>query len=139
MDAGSPGREASLRVTIGWAAAALGTVSGLLLMAVAGFLGTTLLWLADRIGWATGETGTWIVLPASLLGSEFLGGYVAGRLGRPTAAGLNGSLAALGLFAVIASLSLVSGSPAGPLPLAVFALVAAALGFWGGTRGRRQP
>lgn len=127
-----------MRVSIGWAAAALGAVAGLLLIAVAGFLGTTLLWLADRMGWVTGEIGTWIVLSLSLLASEFVGGYVAGRLGRPAVSGLNGSLAALGLFAVIASLSLVSGSPAGPLPLVLFAAVAAALGFWGGALGGRQ-
>ena len=126
-----------MRVSIGWAAAALGTVAGLLLMAVTGFLGTTLLWLADSVGWATGEMGTWIVLSLSLLASEFIGGYVAGRLGTPTASGLNGSLAALGLFGVIASLSLVSGSPAGPLPLVLFAVIAAALGFWGGVSGGR--
>ena len=127
-----------MRASIGWAAAVLGAVAGLLLMAVAGFLGTTLLWLAGRIGWVTGEMGTWVVLSLSLLGSEFTGGYVAGRLGRQTASGLNGSLAALGLFAVIASLSLVSGSPAGPLSLALLTVVAAALGFWGGALGGRQ-
>jgi len=127
-----------LRTSIGWAAAALGAVAGLLLMAVAGFLGTTLLWLGERMGWSTGQTGTWAVLSISLLASEFMGGYVAGRLGRAPASAVNGSLAALGLFAVVASLSLVSGSPAGPLPLVVFAVVAAALGFWGGALGGRQ-
>ena len=127
-----------LRVSIGWAASALGAVAGLLLMAVAGFLGTTLIWLANRIGWTTGDMSTWIVLSLSLLVSQFVGGYVAGRLGTPASSGLNGSLAALGLFVVIASLSLLSGSPAGPLPLAVFAGVAATLGFWGGALGGRQ-
>ena len=132
-------KEEGLLASIGWAAAMLGAVAGLLLMAVAGFLGTTLLWVANRMGWVTGEMGTWIVLSVSLLASQFASGYVAGRLGRPAASGLNGSLAALGLYAVIASLSLLSGSPAGPLPLALFALVAATLGFWGGTLGGRQP
>ena len=130
--------EGRLQASIGWAAAALGTVAGLLLMAVAGFVGTSLLWLGDRLGWATGEVGTWVVLSLSLLTSEFMGGYVAGRLGRPATSGLNGSLAALGLFAVIASLSLVSGSPAGPLPLVLFSVLAAALGFWGGALGARR-
>lgn len=128
-----------MRASIGWASAALGTVAGLLLMAVAGFLGSSLLWLANRMGWVTSEIGTWIVLSLSLLASQFASGYVAGRLGRSAASGLNGSLAALGLYAVIASLSLLSGSPAGPLPLALFAAVAAALGFWGGALGGRQP
>jgi len=86
-----------LRTSIGWASAALGTVAGLLLMAVAGFLGSSLLWLADRMGWVTGEIGTWIVLSLSLLASQFASGYVAGRLGRSGASGLHGSLAALGL------------------------------------------
>ena len=127
-----------MHVSIGWAAAAIGAVAGLLLMAVAGFLGTSLLWLGERSGLVTGETGVWVVLSLSLLSSEFMGGYVAGRLGRPAASTLNGSVAALGLFAVIASLSLVSGSPVGPLTLALFAGVAAALGFGGGALGGRR-
>ena len=126
-----------MRASFGWAPIALGAVAGLLLMVVAGSFGTALLWLGARMGWETGETAIWIVLTLSLLVGEFAAGYVAGRLGAPMASGFNGSLAALGLFAVFASLSLVSGSPAGPLTLAGFALVAAIIGHLAGAFGGR--
>ena len=115
----------------------MGAVAGLLFMVVAGFFGTALLWLGGRMGLEAGEIGTWAVLSLSLLAGEFVGGYVGGRLGGPTVAGLHGSLAALGLYAVFASLSLVSGSPAGILTLVVFGVVAAAVGYGGGAVGGR--
>ena len=126
-----------MRAPVRWGTVGFGVVAGLLLMAVAGFLGTTLLWLGGRIGLETGEMGTWIVLSLSLLTGEFVGGYVGGRLG-PTAAGLHGSLAGLGLYTVFASLSLISGSPAGIPTLVLFGIVAAALGSGGGALGGRS-
>ena len=116
----------------------MGAVAGLLLMVVAGFLGTALLWLGDRLGLATGRTATLLVLSLSLLAGEFVGGYVAGRLAGPTVAGLHGSLAALGAYTVFASLSLLSGSPAGVPTLVVFGVVAAVIGYGGGTLGQRS-
>ncbi len=127
-----------LRGAIGWAAVALGAVAGLLLMVVAGFLGSTLLWLGSRTGWESTETANWTVLSVALLAGELTAGYVAGRLGKPAASRFNGSLASLGLFTVFASLSLASGSPAGTLTLVIFAAVAAALGSWGGVLGARS-
>ena len=126
-----------MRAPVSWGTIGLGAVAGLLFMVVAGLFGTALLWLGSRIGLETGEMGTWIVLSVSLLAGEFVGGYVGGRLG-PTVAALHGSLAALGLYAVFASLSLVSGSPAGILTLVVFGIVAAALGWGGGALGGRS-
>ena len=120
-----------------WGPVGLGTVAGLLVMAVAGFAGTTGLSLLDGIGWAPGETATWAVLSLSLISGELMGGYVAGRLAGKPAPGLPGSLAALGLYAVVASLSLVWGSTVGILTLVLFALVAAAIGYLGGMMGGR--
>ena len=127
-----------MRAPIGWGGVGLGAVAGLLVMVVAGFFGNALLWLGARIGLAIGQTGTWIVLSLSVPAGEFVGGYVAGRLARRTVAGLQGSLAALGVYALFASLSLVSGSPAGILTLVVFASVAAAIGYGGGVVGGRS-
>ena len=121
-----------------WGTVGLGAVAGLLLMVVAGFLGTALLWLGGRLGLATGRTATLLVLSLSLLAGEFVGGYVAGRLAGPTVAGLHGSLAALGAYTVFASLSLLSGSPAGVPTLVVFGVVAAVIGYGGGTLGQRS-
>ena len=130
-------KELPSRTPVRWGPVGLGTVSGLLVMAVAGFLGTTVLSLLSRAGFATGETATWAVLSLSLVGGELVGGYVAGRLAGKPLPGLPGSLAGLGLYAVVASLSLVWGSPAGYLTLVVFALVAAAIGYLGGALGGR--
>ena len=130
-------KERPLRTPVRWGPAGLGTVSGLLVMAVAGFLGTTLLSLLGQLGLATGETATWAVLALSLVAGELVGGYVAGRLAGKPVPGLPGSLAGLGLFAVVASLSLIWGSPAGIMTLAVFALVAVAIGYVGGSLGGR--
>ena len=127
-----------MRGSFGWASVTVGAVAGLLLMVVAGLLGTFLLWLAERIGWDSGDPAGWAVLSLALLVGEFTGGYVAGRLGKPAFARLNGSLAALGLYAVFATLSLVSGSPASPLTLVMFAVVAAALGLGGGIVGGKK-
>ena len=127
-----------MRASISWGTVGLGAVAGLLFMVVAGVFGTTLLWLGRRMGLEAGATGTWIVLALSLLAGEFVGGYVAGRLGGPAVFGLPGSLAGLGVYAVFASLSLVSGSPAAILTLVVFAAIAAAVGYGGGTTGGRS-
>ncbi|MCY4370231.1 MAG: hypothetical protein OXF41_12650 [bacterium] len=128
-------KEPPLRTPVRWGPVGLGTVSGLLVMAVAGFAGTTVLSLLGQLGVATGETADWAVLSLSLIGGELVGGYVAGRLAGKPMPGLPGSLASLGLYAVVASLSLVRGSPAGILTLVVFALAAAAIGYAGGALG----
>ena len=125
------------RTPVRWGPIGLGTVAGLLVMAVAGFLGTSVLSLLGRLGSVAGETATWAVLSVSLIAGEFVGGYVAGRLAGKPLPGLPGSLAALGLYAVVASLSLVSGSPAGTVTLVMFALLAAAVGLGGGALGGR--
>lgn len=130
-------KEVPLRTPIRWGPVGLGTVAGLLVMAVAGFFGTTALSLLGPLGLEPGEAAAWAVLSLSLIAGELVGGYVAGRLAGKPLPGLPGSLAALGLYVVVASLSLVSGSPAGIPTLVVFALVAAAIGYAGGALGGR--
>ena len=127
-----------MRAPVRWGTVGLGAVSGLLFMVVAGFFGTALLWLGELIGLKSGEIGTWTVQALSLLAGQSVGGYVGGRLSGPIASGLQGSLAALGLYAVVASLSLVFGSPAGIPTLVLFGIVAAAIGYGGGTVGGRS-
>lgn len=131
-------KKSPFRRPVRWGPVGLGTVAGLLVMAVAGFLGTTVLSLLSRFGSSPAETATWAVLSLSLIAGEFGGGYVAGRLAGKPAPGLPGSLAALGLYAVIASLSLSGGSPAGIPTLALFALIAMAVGYGGGAFGGRR-
>ncbi len=106
-------------------------------MAVAGFLGTTALSLLSRSGMTVSAPATWAVLSLSLIAGEFGGGYVAGRLAGKPAPGLPGSLAALGLYTVVASLSLIWGSPASVPTLLLFALMASAIGYGGGALGGR--
>ena len=127
-----------MRAPVRWGSVGLGAVSGLLFMVVAGLLGTALLWLGGLIGLETGEVGTWTVQALTLLAGEFVGGYVGGRLSGRNLSGLHGSLAALGLYVVFASLSLVSGSPAGVLTLVVFGMAASAVGYGGGVIGGRS-
>ncbi len=134
---GTQMKQTSSRLPVRWGPVGLGTVAGLLIMAVAGFLGTTALQLLGRIGMTVGASATWAALSFSLIAGEFGGGYVAGRLARKPAPGLPGALAALGLYAVVASLSLIWGSPASVVTLALFALMASAIGYGGGALGGR--
>lgn len=130
--------EIRLLVTeVRWGAVGLGTVAGLLLMLVAGLVGTLSLSLLARVGLATGETVVWAVLSLSVILGEFAGGYVAGRLAAEAPAGFQGSLAALGVYGVFATVSLFGGSPAGIMTLVVFSLLAAVIGFAGGALGGR--
>ncbi len=131
-----------MRKPVNWAAVGLGAVFGLLAMAAAGLLGGAVLRLADWIYPAAGESGAWeagawAVQALPLLGGQLVGGYVGGRLGASSDPGWHGSLAALGLYAVFAALSLVSGSPAGPSTLLLFGAAAAAVGYGGGVLGGR--
>ena len=118
-------------------AVGLGAVAGLLSMVFAGLVGLAVLWLGARSGIDTGHTVTWAVLAVALFGGEHVAGYVAGRLVPPFFARMHGTVAALTVYAVVASFSLVAGSPAGPLTLAGFALVAAIIGHFAGALGGR--
>ena len=118
-------------------AVGLGAVAGLLSMVFAGLIGLAVLWVGARFGIDTGETITWAVLAVALFGGEHVAGYVAGRLVPPFFARMHGALAALAVYAVVASFSLVAGSPAGPLTLAGFALVATIIGHFAGAFGGR--
>ncbi len=124
--------------SINLVAAGLGAVAGLLSMVFAGLVGLAILWLGARAGIGTGDTITWAVLAVALFGGEFVAGYVAGRLVPPFFARMHGAVAALAVYAVVASFSLVAGSPASPLTLAGFALVAAIIGHLAGAFGGRS-
>lgn len=124
--------------SINLVAAGLGAVAGLLSMVFAGLVGLAILWLGARAGIGTGDTTTWAVLAVALFGGEFVAGYVAGRLVPPFFARMHGAVAALAVYAVVASFSLVAGSPASPLTLAGFALVAAIIGHLAGAFGGRS-
>lgn len=121
---------------IGWAAVALGAVAGLLAMAMIALAASGSLWLAGRAGLPVEGGGAWGVLLA-LVAGEVVAGYVAGRLGRPSVGGLHGSLAALGLYTVVTSMSLIAGSPAGVPTLVVFATLSMAIGYGAGALGVR--
>ena len=121
---------------IGWAAVALGAVAGMLAMAMIGLAASGSLWLAGRAGLQVEGAGIWSVLLA-LVAGEVVAGYVGGRLGRPSVGGLHGSLAALGLYTVVTSMSLIAGSPAGVPTLVVFATLSMAIGYGAGVRGAR--
>ena len=123
--------------SINFVAAGLGAVAGLLSMVFAGLVGLAILWLGARAGIDTGDIVTWAVLALALFGGEFVAGYVAGRLVPPFFAHMHGAVAALVVYAVVASFSLVAGSPASPLTLAGFALVAAIIGHLAGAFGGR--
>ncbi|MDE0137373.1 MAG: hypothetical protein OXM57_04690 [bacterium] len=123
--------------SINLVAVGLGAVAGLLSMVFAGLIGLAVLWLGDRAGIETGDTITWVILAVALFGGEHVAGYVAGRLVPPFFARMHGAVAALTVYAVVASFSLVAGSPAGPLTLAGFALVAAVIGHVAGAFGGR--
>jgi hypothetical protein len=126
--------------SINLVAVGLGAVAGLLSMVFAGLVGLAILWLGARAGIDSGDTITWAVLAVALFGGEFVAGYVAGRLVPPFFARMHGAVAALAVYAVVASFSLVAGSPASPLTLAGFALVAAIIGHLAGALGgRSQP
>ena len=118
-------------------AVGLGAVAGLLSMVFAGLIGLGILWLGARAGIDSADTVTWVVLALALFGGEHVAGYVAGRLVPPFFARMHGAVAALAVYAVVASFSLVAGSPAGPLTLAGFALVAAIIGHVAGAFGGR--
>ena len=124
--------------SINLVAAGLGAVAGLLSMVFAGLVGLAILWLGARAGIDTGDTITWAVLAVALFGGEFVAGYVAGRLVPPFFARMHGAVAGLTVYAVVASFSLVAGSPASPLTLAGFALVAAIIGHLAGALGGRS-
>ena len=119
-------------------AVGLGAVAGLLSMVFAGLIGLAVLWLGARAGIDTGDTITWAVLAVALFGGEHVAGYVAGRLVPPFFARMHGAVAALTVYAVVATFSLVAGSPAGPLTLGGFALVAAIIGHVAGAFGGRH-
>ncbi len=119
-------------------AVGLGAVAGLLSMVFAGLIGLAVLWLGARAGIETGDTVTWAVLAIAMFGGEHVAGYVAGRLVPPFFARMHGAVAALVVYAVVASFSLVTGSPAGTLTLAGFALVAAIIGHLAGAFGSRS-
>ncbi|MDE0708876.1 MAG: hypothetical protein OXH89_00420 [bacterium] len=119
-------------------AVGLGAVAGLLSMVFAGLIGLAVLWLGARAGIDTGDTITWAVLAVALFGGEHVAGYVAGRLVPPFFARMHGAVAALTVYAVVATFSLVAGSPAGPLTLGGFALVAAVIGHVAGAVGGRH-
>ena len=119
-------------------AAGLGAVAGLLSMVFAGLIGLGILWLGARAGIDSGDTVTWVVLALALFGGEHVAGYVAGRLVPPFFARMHGAVAALAVYAVVAAFSLLAGSPAGPLTLAGFALVAAIIGHFAGAWGGRE-
>lgn len=119
-------------------AVGLGAVAGLISMVFAGLIGLAVLWLGARAGIDTGDTITWAVLAVALFGGEHVAGYVAGRLVPAFFARMHGAVAALTVYAVVASFSLVAGSPASPLTLGAFALVAAIIGHVGGAFGGRR-
>ncbi|MDE0369532.1 MAG: hypothetical protein OXK16_15060 [bacterium] len=123
--------------SINLVAVGLGAVAGLLSMVFAGLIGLAVLWLGARFGIDTGQTVTWAVLALALFGGEHVAGYVAGRLVPPFFARMHGAVAALAVYAVVAAFSLVAGSPASPLTLAGFALVAAIIGHVAGAFGGR--
>lgn len=123
--------------SINLVAVGLGAVAGLLSMVFAGLIGLAVLWIGARAGIDTGDTITWAVLAVALFGGEHVAGYVAGRLVPPFFARMHGAVAALAVYAVVASFSLVAGSPASPLTLAGFALVAAIIGHFAGAFGGR--
>ena len=123
--------------SINLVAAGLGAVAGLLSMVFAGLVGLAILWLGARAGIDTGDAVTWAVLAVALLGGEYVAGYVAGRLVPPFFARMHGAVAALVVYAVVASFSLVAGSPARPPTLAGFALVSAIIGHLAGAHGGR--
>ena len=122
---------------IGWGAVTLGAVAGLLTMAMIGLAASASLWLAGRAGLRVEGAGTWSVLLA-LVAGEVVAGYVGGRLGIPSVGGLHGSLAALGLYTVVTSMSLIAGSPAGVPTLVVFAILSMAIGYGAGALGARS-
>ena len=124
-------------MSINLVAVGLGAVAGLLTMVFAGLIGLAVLWIGARSGIETGDTVTWVVLAVALFGGEHVAGYVAGRLVPSFFARMHGAVAALVVYAVVASFSLVAGSPAGPLTLAGFALVAAIIGHLAGAFGGR--
>ncbi len=130
-------KQRSFPLPVRWGPVGLGTVTGLLIMAVAGFLGAALLSLVSRFGSASVTSADWVIISFSLLAGQFGGGYVAGRLAGKPAPGLPGSLAALGLYSVVTALSLLSGSPASVSTLLIFALLASVIGYGGGALGGR--
>ncbi len=111
-----------------------------LLSAVAGLLATALLAVLvwGVLALAGAADAPVLGITAGVAGGLFLSGFAAGRLAGAAPA-FHGSLAGLGSAAVVASISLLGGSPAPPVTLAVFVVTAALLGAGGGILGRRRP
>lgn len=117
-----------------WGPVFIGMAAGLFFL----FVTALAVWLITAlIGIAQSDLGPAIVLAFAFFSGLLFSGYVAGRFTADTNPGFHGNLAGLLLYAVVAVLSLVAGSPAEAPTLILFALVAAIIGYAGGVLGGR--
>ena len=117
-----------------WGAVLMGAVSGLFVMVIAGLL---LFPVVQLMGLEITDTNQFAVLAFALFLGQLVAGYVGGRLTSADQPGFHGSMCGMALYAIISVLSLAAGSPARVLPLVLFGVVAAILGYAGGTLAGR--
>ena len=110
----------------------MGAVSGLFVMVLASLL---LFIVVQLVGFDVTDSGTFTVLAFALFFGQLVSGYVGGRLTSADQPGFHGSMSGMALYAIFSMLALAAGSDAGPLPLIVFAITAAMIGYAGGTLG----
>jgi hypothetical protein len=117
-----------------WGPVLIGATAGLFVLFAISLL--TVLGAA-LLGIGQSDLGPLVALTFGLFAGLLFAGYVAGRFTSQTAPGFHGNLAGIGLYGVVAVVSIVAGSPVEPITLVVFLVVAAIIGFAGGVLGGR--
>ena len=118
-----------------WGVVLMGAVSGLFVLVLASlllFLVVGLLGVADL-----SDTAQFMVITFALFLGQLVAGYVAGRLSSADQPSFHGSLGGMALYAIFSGLSLAGGSPAPIVTIVFFGIVAAVIGYAGGTLGGR--
>ena len=117
-----------------WGAVVIGAAAGLFLMVIVGLV---VFVVAAVLGASTTDVAPLIALTVAFFSGQFLAGYTAGRFTESPQAPLHGSLAALGLYGVVGTLSLAAGSEAPSYTIVIFAAVSLIIGLSGGTLAAR--
>lgn len=115
-----------------WGPVLIGATAGLFVVFAISLL--TILGAA-LLGIGQGDLGPLVALTFGLFVGLLFAGYVAGRFTASTTPGFHGNLAGMALYGVVATVSIMAGSPVEPLTLIMFAVVAAIIGFAGGVLG----
>ena len=117
-----------------WGAVVIGAAAGLFIMVVTSLV---VFVAAGALGASLDDIAPLIALTVALFAGQLLAGYTSGRFASSLQPAFHGSLAALLLYGVVASLSLAAGSPASVFTLIVFAIVALVIGLAGGVLATR--